>query len=62
MDETEKDASKKHRHDIGLPDHGPHRTEPVTRTIQGLMGVALVLAALLLVYAFLAAGFGISAP
>jgi len=62
VDETEKDPSKKHRHDIGLPDHGPHRTETVTRTIQGLMAVALVLSAVLLVYAFLAAGFEISAP
>jgi hypothetical protein len=28
---------KKHRHDVGLPDHGAVSTEGVTRALQGLM-------------------------
>lgn len=58
----QKDPTKKHRHDIGDPDHGPVTTEPTTHAIQGMLGVCIVLSAALAVYAFLHGGFGISAP
>jgi hypothetical protein len=51
-----KDPNKKHRHDVGLPDHGAHQTEGVTKTIQGLLGVAIALTAALTLYAIFAVG------
>jgi hypothetical protein len=49
------DPRKKHRHDIGLPDHGPVTTETVTRSIQGLLILLIVASAALTVYALVVA-------
>jgi hydrogenase maturation factor len=56
------DASKKHRHDVGAPDHAAVTTEGVTRTIQVILGLCIVLSAALTVYALVHAGFAVSAP
>jgi len=56
------DPAKKHRHDVGMPDHGPRTTGATTRSIQGLLGLAIILTAALLIYAVLVAGFAIAAP
>ena len=56
------DPAQKHRHDVGAPDHGPRKTEAVTRSIQGLLGLAIILTGALLIYAVLVAGFEIAAP
>ena len=45
------DPTKKHRHDIGMPDHGPVFTENLTRGLQGLMLLLIAAAAALAVYA-----------
>ncbi|HTE54379.1 MAG TPA: hypothetical protein VK698_26170 [Kofleriaceae bacterium] len=37
MSEPGHDPNKKHRHDVGHPDHGAVATEGITRAIQGLM-------------------------
>lgn len=34
-----KDPEKKHRHDIGSPDHGPISDEPRTRDIQVVLAL-----------------------
>jgi hypothetical protein len=40
MDRDEaKDPEKKHRHDIGCPDHGPISDDPRTRNIQVVLGL-----------------------
>ena len=62
MSHGEPDSQLKHRHDVGHPDHGPRRTESVTRSIQGLLGLTIVLTGALLIYAVLVAGFEIAAP
>ena len=49
------DPRKKHRHDIGLPDHGAVTTESVTRSIQGLLILLLAASAALTVYALVVA-------
>jgi hypothetical protein len=36
------DPKKKHRHDVGQPDHGAIATEGVTRAIQGVMLLLIV--------------------
>ncbi len=42
---------KKHRHDVGLPDHGAVSTEGVTRAIQGILLLLIAGSAALAVYA-----------
>jgi hypothetical protein len=56
------DPRRKHRHDVGAPDHGPRATERATRSIQALMGLAILATGALLIYAVLVAGFEIAAP
>ena len=56
------DPTKKHRHDIGRPDHGSVATEPVTKTIQVLLGLCIVATAALVVYTLLQAGFELWQP
>jgi hypothetical protein len=34
-----RDPEKKHRHDIGSPDHGPISDDPRTRNIQVVLGL-----------------------
>ncbi len=48
---TTGDPRKKHRHDVGLPDHGPVSTERVTRSLQGLLLLLIAAAGALVVYA-----------
>lgn len=48
---TQKDPTKKHRHDVGLVDHGPLSVASTTRSIQALLGMCVVLSAALLIYA-----------
>ncbi|HUH04454.1 MAG TPA: hypothetical protein VML75_20805 [Kofleriaceae bacterium] len=55
-------GNKKHRHDVGNPDHGPRQTESVTKNIQIVLGATIIATAALTIYALLAAGFGIAAP
>jgi hypothetical protein len=45
------DPRKKHRHDVGLPDHGPVSTDGVTRALQGLLLLLIAASAALAVYA-----------
>jgi hypothetical protein len=45
------DPKKKHRHDVGLPDHGPVSTEGLTRAIQGLLLLLLAATGALVIYA-----------
>jgi hypothetical protein len=42
VSKQEKDATKKHRHDIGEVDHGARSVESPTQSIQGLLGVLVV--------------------
>ncbi|HTM21705.1 MAG TPA: hypothetical protein VL172_14385 [Kofleriaceae bacterium] len=56
------DPRQKHRHDVGAPDHGPRATERTTRSIQALLGLAILATGVLLIYAALVAGFEIAAP
>ena len=49
------DPRKKHRHDVGMPDHGPVSTEPLTRSIQGVLLLLLAGSAALAVYALVLA-------
>ena len=49
------DPTKKHRHDIGMPDHGALATETITRGIQGLLIVLIAASAILVLYAISAA-------
>ena len=46
-----RDPKKKHRHDVGLPDHGAISTEGVTRALQGLMLLLIAGSAVLVVVA-----------
>jgi hypothetical protein len=55
-------GNKKHRHDVGHPDHGPRQTEAITKNIQIVLGAAIIGTAALTIYALLAAGFEIAAP
>jgi hypothetical protein len=48
---TTGDPRKKHRHDVGLPDHGPVSTERVTRALQGLLLLLIAAAGALVLYA-----------
>lgn len=50
-DSAGRDPRKKHRHDVGLPDHGPVATEGVTRAIQGVMLLLIAGSAALVIYA-----------
>lgn len=51
-----KDPTKRHRHDIGLVDHGPRSTEGITQGIQGVLGLAIAATLALVGYVvFLAA-------
>jgi hypothetical protein len=50
-DTAGRDPGKKHRHDIGLPDHGAVTTEGVTRAIQGVLLLLIAGSAALVVYA-----------
>jgi hypothetical protein len=45
------DPKKKHRHDVGAPDHGPVSTDPLTRSIQGLLLLLIAASLALAVYA-----------
>ncbi|HWM85941.1 MAG TPA: hypothetical protein VNO33_08880 [Kofleriaceae bacterium] len=52
MSETAgRDPKKKHRHDVGQPDHGAVSTEGMTRSIQGLLLLLIAGSAALVVYA-----------
>jgi hypothetical protein len=46
-----RDPRKKHRHDIGLPDHDAVSTEGVTRAIQGVLLLLIAGSAALAAYA-----------
>jgi hypothetical protein len=48
---TAGDPRKKHRHEVGLPDHGPVSTERLTRAIQGLMLLLIAATGALVIYA-----------
>jgi len=48
---TTGDPKKKHRHDVGLPDHGPVSTEGLTRSLQGLLLLLIAAAGALVIYA-----------
>lgn len=62
MNEHEaKDPEKKHRHDIGCPDHGPIATEGTTRNIQVVLGIWIAASAALMLYALVEAVFRVSA-
>lgn len=45
------DPKKKHRHDVGMPDHGPVSTEGLTRAIQGFLLLLLAATGALVIYA-----------
>jgi hypothetical protein len=62
VSEPNRDPRQKHRHDVGAPDHGPRHTGGETRSIQGLLGLAIILTGVLVIYAVLVAGFSIAAP
>jgi hypothetical protein len=49
---TAPDPKKKHRHDVGMPDHGPVSQEGLTRSIQGLLLLLIAAAGALTIYAF----------
>jgi hypothetical protein len=50
-----RDPKKKHRHDVGQPDHGAVATEGVTRAIQGVLLLLIAGSAALVVYAVVVA-------
>jgi hypothetical protein len=52
---TPRDPRKKHRHDVGLPDHGAVTTETVTRSVQGLLILLLLASGALAIYALVVA-------
>jgi hypothetical protein len=54
-DTAGRDPKKKHRHDVGMPDHGAVSTEGITRAIQGIMLLLIAGSALLVVYAVVVA-------
>jgi hypothetical protein len=45
-----KDPTKKHRHDIGAPDHGAVSAEETTRSIQVILGLCIVASIALVLY------------
>jgi hypothetical protein len=51
VSERGSDPDKKHRHDIGHPDHGAVATEGITRAIQGLLILLIAASAALAVVA-----------
>ena len=51
MSERGTDPDKKHRHDVGNPDHGAVATEGITRAIQGLLILLIAASAALAVVA-----------
>ena len=55
------DPNKKHRHDIGAVDHGPHSTERTTKSIQVVIGTSIALTIAFTIYAMLSGWFEISA-
>ena len=56
MSETAgRDPSKKHRHDVGLPDHAAVSTEGMTRAIQGILLLLIAGSAALVIYAVVVA-------
>lgn len=59
--EEGKDPEKKHRHDIGVPDHGTVSDETTTRNIQVLLGLWIFASAALTIYALIEAAFHVSA-
>ncbi|HWN69281.1 MAG TPA: hypothetical protein VNM90_16690 [Haliangium sp.] len=52
-----KDPEKKHRHDIGHPDHGPISDEPRTRNIQVVLGLWIAGSLALTLYAVIQAAW-----
>ena len=50
MSNQEKDPNKKHRHDIGVIDHGALSPEETTRSIQVILGLCIVSSVALVVY------------
>ena len=50
MNEETAPSNRRHRHDTGSQPHGPLAHEGITRGIQGLLGLCLVLTALLVLY------------
>ena len=62
MSKSEKDPSKKHRHDIGAVDHGPSSKAETTRAIQVILGMCIVSSAALTIYALTHVAFAIAAP
>jgi hypothetical protein len=53
-----RDPTKRHRHDVGAVDHGARTTEPITRGIQGVLGLAILGTLGLTVYAIVLAAAG----
>ena len=49
-------SANKHRHDTGNPDHGPHYTEGVTKTIQGVLALAILATVIVSAYALFKVG------
>lgn len=59
----DKEPAKKHRHDLDQDvGHGPEATADVTKVIQVILGLCIVLSAGLPVYALTQAALGVSAP
>ena len=56
-----KDPAKKHRHDIGSPDHGTVSDEGTTRNIQVVLGIWIAASVALTLYALVEAVFRASA-
>jgi hypothetical protein len=56
-----KDPQKKHRHDIGCPDHGTVSDEGTTRNIQVVLGIWIAASVALTLYALVEAVFRASA-
>lgn len=56
-----KDPEKKHRHDIGCPDHGPISDDPKARNIQVVLGLWIAGSLALVLYAVIQAALHASA-
>ena len=56
-----KDPEKKHRHDIGSPDHGTVSDQGTTRNIQVVLGIWIAASVALMLYALVEAVFRVSA-
>lgn len=52
---------KKHRHDIGCPDHGPISDDPRTRNIQIVLGLWIAASLALVIYSVIQAALYASA-